>query len=145
MNDLCLPFLSKMSPNRVFDRSFEVIRNDTRVTSLFGEHLKAYGRDHGGHREGRRNFVEHTDYTDPQDGSARTRIRYNLEGPKGRAFVFAEVAKTYDGFVYILVQDKATGQVITVEDNRAAMTTARLSSGEVTSAMSQLLTGQKKD
>jgi len=52
-------FPSKMSPNSVFNSSFEIVRNHTDVTKRFGSPLKAYGRDHGGHREGRRNFVEY--------------------------------------------------------------------------------------
>jgi hypothetical protein len=49
-----------MSPNRVFDRSFDIVRKDPEVLRRYGDNVKAYGRDHGGHREGRRNFIEHT-------------------------------------------------------------------------------------
>jgi import inner membrane translocase subunit TIM21 len=127
-------FPSKMSPNSVFNSSFELIRNHPDVTKRFGAPLKAYGRDHGGHREGRRNFVEyvffervcssiitiqshtlvlfiaipppwytrHTEYTDKDDGTKRTRVRYNLEGQAGDAFVFAEVSNDLPSgeFVY---------------------------------------------
>jgi import inner membrane translocase subunit TIM21 len=138
-------FPTKMSPNRVFDRSFAAIRADSEVQRRYGDSLKAYGRDHGGHREGRRNFIEHTEYTDAEDGSKRTRVRYNLEGRFGTAFVFAEVSASMPSgeFVYILVQDKSNGRVHTVVDNRAALTAARLASGskEAQSAMSQLLGG----
>ena len=130
-----------MSPNRVFDRSFEVVRKDAQVLRRYGDSIKAYGRDHGGHREGRRNFIEHTNYVDEADGSKRTRVRYNLEGPHGAAFVFAEVSSAMKSgeFVYILVQDKQTGRVITVVDNRAAMTAQRLAGGnkETADAMKQ--------
>jgi import inner membrane translocase subunit TIM21 len=84
-------------------------------------------------------------YKDEQDGSSRTRVRYNLEGRHGAAFVFAEVSSAMPSgeFVYVLVQDKATGRVQTLIDNRAALTAARLSGGnaEAASAMSQLLRG----
>lgn len=134
-----------MSPNRVFDRSLDVVRNHGEVQRRFGEPLKGYGRDHGGHREGRRNFIEHTEYTDQEDGSKRTRVRYNLEGRFGHAFVFAEVSNSMPSgdFVYILVQDKHGGGVITVVDNRAAITAQRLAGGNAAmgSAMSQLLGG----
>lgn len=136
---------SKLSPNRIFDRSFDVVRSDPDVLHRFGEPLKAYGRDHGGHREGRRNFVENTTYTDPQDGSTRTRVRYNLEGRHGNAFVFAEVSSEMPSgeFVYVLVQDKSNGRVLTLVDNRAALTAQRLSGGnkEAQMAMTQLLGG----
>jgi mitochondrial import inner membrane translocase subunit TIM21 len=105
--------------------------------------------DHGGHREGRRNFVEHTEYTSPDDGSKRTRVRYNIEGRFGNAFVFAEVSSELpDGeFVYILVQDKSNGRTQTLVDNRPAMTAARLAGNnkEAGSAMSQLLKGSSND
>jgi len=133
-----------MSPNRVFDRSLEEVRKHPDVVRRFGEPLKGFGRDHGGHREGRRNFIEHTRYTSPDDNTKRTRVRYNLQGRYGDAFVFAEVSAAMPSgeFVYVLVQDKSNGRVFTVVDNRAAITAARLSqSKEAQSAMSQLLTG----
>ena len=139
---------TKMSPNRVFDKSFDVVRNDPEVKRRYGDKVKAYGRDHGGHREGRRNFIEHKEYVDEQDGSKRTRVRYNLEGQFGRAFVFAEVSNKMPSgeFVYILVQDKSNGRTHTVIDNRSAMTASRLAGDnkEASSAMSQLLTGGSK-
>ena len=49
---------TKMSPNTVFDSAFNKIRDHPQVSKRFGTPLKAYGRDHGGHREGRRNFIE---------------------------------------------------------------------------------------
>lgn len=134
---------TKRSPNAIFDRASNVLRRHDEVKRRFGDPVKTYGRDHGGHREGRRNFIEHTDYTDPDDGTARTRVRFNLEGPYGAAFVFAEVSKDLDGFVYIMVQDKRNGQVITVEDNRSAMLARRMAGGseEGQSVFSTLLGG----
>lgn len=124
-----------------------MIREDAQVRAKYGEAFKAYGRDHGGRREGRRNFIEHTEYTDETDGSKRTRVRYNIEGPHASAFCFAEVSNQMPSgdFVYILVQDKTTGRVMTVVDNRSAMATQRLTGGnkEVAGAMSQLLGGGK--
>eukprot|EP00527_Entomoneis_sp_CCMP2396_P004905 CAMPEP_0198143356 /NCGR_PEP_ID=MMETSP1443-20131203/6679_1 /TAXON_ID=186043 /ORGANISM="Entomoneis sp., Strain CCMP2396" /LENGTH=274 /DNA_ID=CAMNT_0043806581 /DNA_START=57 /DNA_END=881 /DNA_ORIENTATION=+ len=141
-------FPTKMSPNRAFDRSYALIRKDAEVSSRYGEPLKAYGRDHGGHREGRRNFIEHTEYKNEEDGSNRTRVRYNLEGRFGTAFVFAEVSSEMPSgeFVYILVQDKANGRVNAVVDNRAGLTAQRLAGGnkEAQGAMAQLLGGGKK-
>lgn len=95
-----------MSPNRVFDHAFDVVRQNSEVNRRFGEPLKAYGRDHGGHREGRRNFVENTEWTN-EDGDRRTRVRFNLEGRFGKAFVFAEVSKSMPAgeFVYGMYDD----------------------------------------
>lgn len=136
-----------MSPNTVFDKATDKIRQNQEVNRRFGP-FKTYGRDHGGHREGRRNFIEHTEYTAQEDGSKRTRVRFNLEGQYGQAFVFAEVSKEMESgeFVYILVQDKRNGQVITVVDNRAALVARRLGggSGEGADVFAALLGGGKK-
>ena len=98
------PYLvnSKMSPNVVFNRALDKVRDSPEVKRRFGDKLKGYGRDHGGHREGRRNFIEHTEYTDETDGSKRTRVRFNLAGKFGTAFVFAEVSNKMKAgeFVY---------------------------------------------
>lgn len=135
---------TKMSPNRVFDHAFDVVRQNAEVQQRFGEPLKAYGRDHGGHREGRRNFVENTEWTN-EDGDKRTRVRFNLEGRFGKAFVFAEVSKSMPAgeFVYVLVQDKRNGSVITVIDNRAALTAQKMAGGsaEGQKAFADLLKG----
>jgi len=136
---------TKMSPNTVFDKATTLIRQNDEVRRRFGE-FKTYGRDHGGHREGRRNFIEHTEYNDPDDGSKRVRVRFNLEGSHGAsAFVFAEVSKDMPSgeFVYILVQDKRNGMVVNVVDNRSALLAKRLAGGsaEGNSVFSSLLGG----
>mmetsp|Transcript_11989 Transcript_11989/g.16764 ORF Transcript_11989/g.16764 Transcript_11989/m.16764 type:complete len:272 (+) Transcript_11989:140-955(+) len=139
---------TKMSANRIFDAALAIIREDPEVRRRFGESLKGYGRDHGGSREGRRNFVEHSEYKSEDDGSKRTRVRFNLEGQFGNAFCFAEQSSEMPGgeFVYVLVQDKANGRVITVVDNRHKMAAARMAGGskEGQEAFGNLLTGGKK-
>jgi mitochondrial import inner membrane translocase subunit TIM21 len=134
---------TKMSPNTVFNGASKIIREDMQVQRQYGDKLKFYGKDHGGHREGRRNFIEHTEYTNEDDNSKRTRVRFNMEGQFATAFCFAEVSNQYDDYVYILVQDKQSGRVITVKDNRAAITAQRLAGGnaETANAMKQLLSG----
>jgi mitochondrial import inner membrane translocase subunit TIM21 len=136
---------SKMSPNRIFDKSFDVIRADNAIQQKYGAGIKAYGRDHGGHREGRRNFIEHKEYVDEMTGDKRVRVRYNIEGPYGKAFVFAEVSASMSAneFVYILVQDKADGRTQTIVDNRAALAAQHMAGGneQASSVISQLLRG----
>ena len=62
----------KMSPNAVFDGATAKIRTNEEVKQTFRENFKTYGRDHGGHREGRMNLVEHTEYKYVNtDGSKR--------------------------------------------------------------------------
>jgi len=139
---------TKMSPNTVFDKATNEIRKNEEVKRRFGEGFKTYGRDHGGHREGRRNFIEHTEYT-AEDGSKRTRVRFNLEGPHGGAFVFAEVSNEMKSgeFVYILVQDKRNGAVITIQDNRAVLLAKQLAGGsqEGQNVFANLLGGGSKN
>lgn len=134
---------TKMSPNTVFNKASAIIQEHSQVTLKYGTKLKFYGKDHGGHREGRRNFIEHTQYTDPEDSSKRTRVRFNMEGQFDSAICFAEVSSEMASgeFVYVLVQDKRSGRVITVIDNRAALTAKRLAGGsqETANAMQQLL------
>jgi len=123
---------TKMSPNAVFDAATAKIRTNEEVKRRFGENFKTYGRDHGGHREGRRNFVEHTEYVDVDtDGSRRTRVRFNLEGQYGVAFVFAEVSDSMPSgeFVYVMVQDKRNGAVINVVDNRSMLLARKMAGG----------------
>ena len=84
---------TKMSPNAVFDGATAKIRTNKEFKRRFGENFKIYRRDHGGHCEGRRNFVEHTEYVDVDTNeSKRTRVGFNLEGQYGMAFVFVEVS-----------------------------------------------------
>ena len=134
---------TKMSPNSVFNSASKVIKENSQVSLKYGSTLKFYGKDHGGHREGRRNFIEHTQYTDPEDSSKRTRVRFNMEGQFDSAICFAEVSGDMSSgeFVYVLVQDKRSGRVITVIDNRAALTAKKLAGGsqETANAMQQLL------
>ena len=129
---------TKLSPNSVFDKAFEVIRSNSTIERVYGTPLKGYGRDHGGHRQGRRNFIENTAYDDEQDGSKRLRVRFNVKGPYSEGFVFAEISNKMDDFVYLMVQDKRTGRVVTLEDNRLAMQAA---SGARTDAERSALQG----
>ncbi len=139
---------TKMSPNTVFNNAHSILQNSSDVNYRFGTPIKTFGRDHGGSREGRRNFVEHSEYTDKEDGSKRVRVRFNLEGPKGQAFVFAEVSSDMPSgeFVYLLVQDKRNGRVITVIDNRSMLAAKRMAAGskEGEDVFASLLSGGKK-
>jgi import inner membrane translocase subunit TIM21 len=142
-------FPTRMSPNSIFSRASSAVLDSQQVKNRFGDPLKVYGRDHGGHREGRRNFIEHTDYTDKDDGSNRCRVRFNLEGKFGNAFVFCEVSDNLprgDDFVYLMVQDKRNGHVITLVDNRSKLLTQRMAGGsaEGREVFANLLGGGKK-
>ncbi|CAM9692138.1 unnamed protein product [Discosporangium mesarthrocarpum] len=133
---------SRMAPNSVLSEAFETIKSDPDTSNHFGTPLKVYGRDTNRHREGRRNFVEHVEYEDKTDGSKRTRVRFNVEGPYGHGLGFAEVSnKMGNGeWVYLCVQDAQTGHVITLHDNRALLASqAQASTPEEKKAISQML------
>jgi import inner membrane translocase subunit TIM21 len=108
---------TKMSPNAVFDGAMAKIRTNEEVKQTFRENFKTYGRDHGGHREGRMNLVEHTEYK--YVNTETSRVRFNLEGQYGMAFVFAEVSDSMPSgeFVCVVVQDKRNRAVVNVGDN----------------------------
>lgn len=113
----------RMGANSVFSSAFEVVRVNDEILAITGDPMKAFGRDVGRNTEGRRNFVDSRTYVDANDGSNRTRVRFNVKGPKGQALVWAEVSdKLPDNqYVYLICQDKRTGRVVTVEDNRDRM------------------------
>ena len=58
-----------------------------------------------------------------RDGSQRTRVRFNIKGPKGRVMVWAEISESMPSneYVYLICQDMRTRRVITIEDNRARL------------------------
>jgi len=134
-------FPSRLSPNSIFDKALDQVRADERIARLVGEPIKGYGRDHGGHREGRRNFIENTNYK-ASDGSKRVRVRFNIAGPYSQAFVYAEVADNQKDWVYLMVQDRRSGKVVVLVDNRAAFAAgSNLRSDSERSALADLLRG----
>mmetsp|Transcript_40765 Transcript_40765/g.127566 ORF Transcript_40765/g.127566 Transcript_40765/m.127566 type:complete len:283 (-) Transcript_40765:287-1135(-) len=105
-------FPSRMNPYSVFNRALDDVKADLHVSSKFGEPIKGFGKDGGDRREGRRRYIDHYEFDHPKDGSKRVRIRFNIEGPHGRALVFAEVSnKGSDKWVYLMVQDVRDGSV----------------------------------
>ncbi|TMW61557.1 hypothetical protein Poli38472_012748 [Pythium oligandrum] len=128
---------NRMSPNGLFSESLDLLSENTDVTSRLGMPVHGYGHDHGGRREGRRNRVEHVDLKD-KDGNARLRIKYNIKGPTGHAFVFAEVNQNMKKgeYVYLVVQFTNPHEVVTVIDNRQILSA---DSKEEQDALRQLL------
>ena len=112
---------SGVSPTKLYDDAFARLQHDEVVKSqITGEDMRCYGR---GGSESRRNQVDSFAYVEENDkpSSRRTRIRFNIEGQRGKALVYAEVSDNLpDGekFVYLICQDKRTGRVLTVVDNR---------------------------
>lgn len=135
-----------MSPNSLFNEAFDRVQDHPDVTARIGSPVKGYGKDHGGRRAGRRNFVENQTYTDKEGiqrmrcaaraggpalkGAARSRagplcrIRFNVEGPRGKGIVYTEIAESMGkgDFYYLVFQDRKTGEAIGIIDNRPVIT-----------------------
>lgn len=60
---------TRLSGKGLFDEVFELLQYNDEVTNICGTHVKGYGRDFGGHSEGRRNLVDELVYTTP-DGKS---------------------------------------------------------------------------
>lgn len=87
---MCVYFLPS-TPSLLRVRPSPLTAATWQVIDLFGEPMKSFGMDSGSRREGRRNFLAQTQYKVEEDESQRTRIRFNVEGPRGRGAVYAEV------------------------------------------------------
>jgi import inner membrane translocase subunit TIM21 len=87
-----------------------------------GSPIRCYGKDHGGHKEGRRNFIEHVELNDKEGNKTRLRIKFNMKGPNGKGQVWAETQKNMNKgeFVYLIAK-LYTGELVTLQDNRRIM------------------------
>jgi hypothetical protein len=112
-----------MSPNTVFSRAFDVAKEHPDVTNRLGTPLTGHGHDHGGRREGRRNILDSDKYVD-EFGQDVVRIKFDLEGPRGKGIMYAAVASnTKRGKLqYLIFQEVSTGRSYVLIDNRKAMT-----------------------
>ena len=110
------------SPQSIFDQAADKLMYMDEIIAFTGPSPKAYGRDHGTQTEGRRNIVDSRTYKE-KDGSNRTRIRFNLKGPKGRVLVWAEVSDKMPPheYVYLICQDIRSKRILTIEDNRVRL------------------------
>lgn len=124
---------SGVSPTKLYDDAFAKLQyNEAVIAQITGEDMRCYGR---GGSESRRNQVDSFSYTEEGDRppTRRTRIRFNIEGKKGKALVFAEVADRLpegERFVYLICQDRRTGRVLTVVDNRDKIEALAREAGE---------------
>ena len=113
-------FPGRMSPNHLYNAAFEIVRNNAEVIAMAGDNMKAYGREVGGSAEGRRNHIDQYKYVD-EKGSKRTRVRFTVEGSKGKARVWAEVCEASQpgDLAFLICQDTRTGRVHTLVDSRS--------------------------
>lgn len=89
-----------MNPNSLFSEVFEILRYNEEIMRMAGDSMKAFGRDVGRNTEGRRNHIDSYQYK-AEDGSNRTRIRFNIKGDKGKVVVWAEVSSIYMYAMYV--------------------------------------------
>lgn len=119
---------TRMSPNSIFSDTAKIVQTHPEITARLGTPVKAYGRDFGSSREGRRNFVDHDEYTDIF-GVKRMRIKFNLEGPNGKAKVYSEIRQDAlpSEFEYIIFERVLRGrrEAIALEDNRSEPSTEK--------------------
>lgn len=109
-------FPGRMSPNRIYSDAFEILKSNAELQRMIGENMSAFGRSAGRRHFDSRAYID--DY-----GMNRCRIRFNVRGSRGQVIVYAEMADTLadtsEEFAYVIVQDRRTGRVLTVQDNRA--------------------------
>jgi len=111
------------SPNAIMRKASDVLQHDPDVHAAYGA-CKTYGLDPGGRAEGRRYFVPEHKYEDALTGEKLHRVKFNLEGERGRkAWVYAEVASGTGDFRYLIVVSKDGSRVVSVVDRRPPLMT----------------------
>jgi len=128
-------FPGPTSPQAMYGNAFDIVRTNAEVQKVTGDDMSAYGR-----RVGSRQIDSHK-YTH-EDGTSRTRIRFNVMGKRGRAMVWAEMSSRMgdtEEFAYLVVQDRRTGRVITIHDNRSQLD--QMPPGEEPGAIGKFLAG----
>lgn len=110
---------SRLSGTNVFSDATKIVLEDPDVNRYLGGNVKAYGKDFGGQRAGRRNWIENYIYED-EDGLQHCRIKFNVEGNRGKGEIFAEKSKEMGPgeFHYLVFVDGNTGAVVGIIDNR---------------------------
>lgn len=117
-----IELFGRSAPGHLYDETFDIVRVNDEIMRMTGDPMRAYGMETGRNTEGRRNFIQSRKYV-AEDGSKRTRIRYYVAGPRGKAAIYVEVSDRMENheFVYLIAQDLKTGRVFTVSDNRAEL------------------------
>ena len=66
-----------------FSHAYDAVKENPEVTMRLGSPLKAFGHDHGGRREGRRNIIDKDEFKD-EKGNDVVRIKFVVQGPRGK-------------------------------------------------------------
>lgn len=109
--------LFSFSPNSVYSKALDIVKQHAEVTLAVGEPIKAYGEETS---RGRRRHVSHQEYI--VDGSNYMRVKFYISGSKRKATVHVDTKETSRGkfeFRYIFVElEGYPTETIVVEDNR---------------------------
>jgi hypothetical protein len=114
-------------------KASDILEQDPDVRAYYGA-IRTYGIDLGGRAEGRRMFVPEYHYDDPLTGEPYHRVKFTLEGDRGRkAGVWAEVASSTGEFRYLIVANRDLSKVISIVDRRPPLMTREERQARVTS------------
>lgn len=117
---------TKFSPTSIFNKALAAVEQHPDVTMRIGTVKKGYGTDHGHKSEGRRNFTAHDEFTD-EDGNSIVRIKFNVEGTRGKGTVYAAVSSGVSGDLQYLIfqHHPPRGKSVSYAliDNRRQLTT----------------------
>ncbi|KAK8805348.1 hypothetical protein WA158_002004 [Blastocystis sp. Blastoise] len=110
---------SPISPQRIFNDAFSVVRENEKINQMLGGNLKAYGIEMDSKVEGRRNMIDSISFVG-DDGVPRCRIVFNVEGRNGKGIVYAEKSKEMakGQFYYLVFVQPTTNRVLGIVDNR---------------------------
>ena len=116
---------TKFSPQTIFDKALSAVREHPDVTMRIGTVEKGYGTDHGSRSEGRRNFTAKDDFTD-EEGNRIVRIKFTVQGQRGKGTVYAAVSSGISGDLqYLIFQHQPSrGKSVSYSlvDNRRQLT-----------------------
>lgn len=110
---------TKLSANSIYSQAIDACKEHPDVTMRLGKPLKAHGHDHGGRREGRRNFVDKDTFVDAR-GNDVVRIKFDLTGPRGKGTIYAARSSNLSSgqFLYLIFHCVNENRSYALVDNR---------------------------
>ncbi|XP_055921733.1 mitochondrial import inner membrane translocase subunit Tim21 [Eupeodes corollae] len=107
---------SSNSPNNIYSRALERVKEEPRVQDVLGAPIKGFGEES---RRGRRQHVAHSKFE--RNGVPHLRMQFYVQGIRNKATVHLEMKETSGKFTYryLFVQlDHYPNTTIILEDNR---------------------------
>uniref|UniRef100_A0A8R1HIN6 Mitochondrial import inner membrane translocase subunit Tim21 n=1 Tax=Caenorhabditis japonica TaxID=281687 RepID=A0A8R1HIN6_CAEJA len=96
-------FFAQDSPQAIFNKALDLVRNDGRCQDIFGASIAGFGEETA---RGRRRHVAHHKYE--KDGMQRIRVLFHVKGDRGEGIAQAEMEQR-DGdwqWRFLYVEDK---------------------------------------